>query len=111
MKPIRPSKNQLYAASVFGAISGALTLYLVKRPDLRKKLTKADSPADALKAFGEHMQKDSNSFVKSLKEFAEKQMSRRREVKKAVKSAKREVKAAAKRGAKVIKEAAVEAIQ
>ena len=112
MKPPKLNKNQLAAAGVFSALSGALALYLVKRPGLRKKLTKSNTPADALKAFGEHVQKDSNQFAKSLRDFATRSLPTRKSAermeKKMEKKIKHQVKRAAKKGAATLEKVAAE---
>ena len=102
MKTPKLNKSQLAAAGIFSAVSGALALYLTKKPELRKKLTKSGSPADAVKLFGEHVQKDSTQFVKSLKDFATRSMPTGRALKREMQTIEknaRKVKAGAKRGA------------
>ena len=94
---MRPSKTKLAAAGIFSAVSGALALYLAKRPDLRKELTKADTPAEALKTFGDHMQEDGNKFVDHLRGFLKKHR-----VSEKTKKATKKVKAAAKRGVEAL---------
>lgn len=87
----RPSKSQLYAAGIFGAVSGALALYMARHPRLRKELAKTESAGEALQTFGDHVQKDSRKFAEHLRAFLHDDRTERHQMKKAKKHAKRAV--------------------
>ncbi len=87
----RPTKSQLYAAGLFGAVSGALALYMARHPRLRKELSKSQSAGEALQTLGDHVQKDSKRFGHHLRDFLHAERSERELVKKGKKRAKQAV--------------------
>ncbi len=93
------------AAGIFGAVSGALALYIARNPKLRKELGKSDTPSEALQAFGEHVQKDGNRFIAHLQDFLRQKRTAKKAKhagKKIAKQAKEAVLAAAEHGANIV---------
>jgi hypothetical protein len=107
-KNFKPVRTAAYAAGIFGAVSGALALYIAKRPDLRKELGKSETPADAMKAFGEHMQEDGSKFVQHLRKFLKRTRATRsvqragKKATKAAKQAQQRIEEAAERGEEAV---------
>ena len=87
----RPTKAQVYAAGIFGAVSGALALYMARHPRLRKELSKSESAGEALQTLGDHVQKDSKRFADHLRAFLHADHAERDLIKKGKKRAKQAV--------------------